>query len=382
MPSARSLFLLALPLAVASCTNYERLANDELTGEGFVNVELKATGKGSFDFTGSKADGVPCNGTIAITKGIGSSSKVESHQCERTCSAKTPDVCLDQGEAHEKAAEFDKARESYGQGCDNGSGPSCDNLAMLYVQGQGGPRDETKQAAFFARACELGDAVGCKNTGITLSKAAPPRLELAFASFKKSCDLGANDGCYELARSYMDGHGVAADPVAGFAGFDKACKAGVQHACSALGLYLVLGKGAPLDVPRGAKLLGDACAKDDGEACKNLGILVREGKVPPKDPKRFFALFDKACTLKDAAGCNELGLAFERAQGTARDQKRANELYQQSCDLGAAMACMNLGLDLRDGLGIARDAKRAAEMFDTACAGGQIRACDLRKKLH
>src|ERR1700679_1780584 len=107
---SRPILLAALSLAIAGCTSYDKLATDELAGAGFVDVELKATGKGSFDFTATSNEGQRCHGTIAITRGLGSHSKVENHECAalHECSSKTPAVCFEQGEAHDKAAEYSK----------------------------------------------------------------------------------------------------------------------------------------------------------------------------------------------------------------------------------------------------------------------------------
>lgn len=383
MSRPRPILLAALALATGGCTSYERLATNELGGAGFVDIELKPTGEGSFDFTGVSTDGQLCKGTIALTRGIFSMSKVENHACTpaHTCSNKTPAVCFEEGEQHDRAREYDKAGMAYAKGCDNGHAPSCTELALLQIDGKGLAKNPAKGLFTMEKGCKLGSAAACNNLGIISAHTEPPRLDLAFTSFDKACELGNNEGCQEAGFRYEEGVGVAADPVAGLARFDKACKAGLQRACGALGYYVLTGKGAPADVPRGAQLLGDACDKGSGEACKNLGLLLRDGTILPRDPKRAVSLFDKGCYLKDSAACNELALAYERGQGTAKDPQRADAHYQKGCDLGEVVACTNLAINLRDGLGVAKDRDRAAKLFDKACSGGLATACEQRKKL-
>lgn len=155
MSRRRLLLPAVLSLALAGCADYETLARDELTGAGFVKVELSPTGKGSFDFTGAKADGIPCHGTITVTSKLGTTSKVENHTCGvAPAPAETKPAYREEGAAHEKAGELDKARASYETGCDKGDAASCNALALLYLTGGGVTKDVAKGAVFYGKSCD------------------------------------------------------------------------------------------------------------------------------------------------------------------------------------------------------------------------------------
>ncbi len=326
---------------------------------------------------------------IGIEKSIGSTSTVKTSHCgvDHACSEKTPAyLAIEQGEAFEKAKPASTTRRGtrMPRAATSATAPRATTWPCSTPTARAPPRTRRRRSSTSARRARTGAGTGARTKGITLAHGEPPRLEPAFAAFKKGCELGSIDGCYEAGRCYMHGTGVAG---------------GSLPSPSARLRQGVQGR-RPAGVRRVRRLLrpGQGHARRPAARRQDPRRELRQGPrrvvqepsgswcarrpAPPKDPKRMVAFFEKACTGKDGAACNELGLAVEHGQGAPRDRKRATELYGQGCDLDEAVACANFGLSVRDGLGAPKDPKRAATAFEKAPApAASKRGCELRKKL-
>ncbi|HEY5934311.1 MAG TPA: hypothetical protein VIU61_06750, partial [Kofleriaceae bacterium] len=58
--------------------------------------------------------------------------------------------------------DFTKAATYYDRGCKGGESSGCVNLALLYRDGTGVPRDEDRARQLIKRACELGANEVCQ----------------------------------------------------------------------------------------------------------------------------------------------------------------------------------------------------------------------------
>ena len=50
----------------------------------------------------------------------------------------------------------------YAKACSLGNALGCFNCALTYYQGKELPKDTVKASAFFKKACDLGDAQSCR----------------------------------------------------------------------------------------------------------------------------------------------------------------------------------------------------------------------------
>jgi TPR repeat protein len=71
------------------------------------------------------------------------------------------DLCSDYLAGYDVLAEPQLARAPCEKACAGGVGEACDNLADMYQEGFGAPRDHSQAAVFRKRACELGDRDAC-----------------------------------------------------------------------------------------------------------------------------------------------------------------------------------------------------------------------------
>jgi uncharacterized protein len=71
------------------------------------------------------------------------------------------DLCSDYLAGYEVLAEPSLARGPCEKACQGGVGEACDNLADMYQEGYGAPRDTAQAATLRRRACDLGDRDAC-----------------------------------------------------------------------------------------------------------------------------------------------------------------------------------------------------------------------------
>lgn len=129
--------------------------------------------------------------------------------------------------------------------CDAGSADDCFQLSSCYANtAYGWAQDLAKFHRASKRACELGNAVACRNLGDTyrggFGVAADPKLaEAGFArarvSLRAGCDANDAGACHVLAHVYRKGDGVAADEAAARTLDVKSCRLG--HAISCMNLF-------------------------------------------------------------------------------------------------------------------------------------------------
>ncbi len=123
----------------------------------------------------------------------------DSAQCLARCDGSDAQACnaagvfleFDGGERSDPAL----ASAYYRKSCDGNYGPGCDNLAWLYLRGNGVPRDPPQAMVLFLAAfdaariaCARGDASGCLLAGEILyeGRGVPADEEAATAFFEKA----------------------------------------------------------------------------------------------------------------------------------------------------------------------------------------------------
>ncbi len=91
---------------------------------------------------------------------------------------------------------------------------------------------------YLSKACELNDSNGCMFLGIHLydpmqehGQQSQANNEKSFKADAKACELGNSVGCYNVANKYYFGHGVQKDAKISRSYFRKACNLGHDVAC-------------------------------------------------------------------------------------------------------------------------------------------------------
>ena len=85
----------------------------------------------------------------------------------------------------------------YQKACDSGEAGDCNNLGVLYENGQGVRQNYQKAAQLYQKGCDGGNALGCSNLGFLYENGQGVRQNFSTAKqyYGKACDLGLQLGC-------------------------------------------------------------------------------------------------------------------------------------------------------------------------------------------
>jgi TPR repeat protein len=189
-------------------------------------------------------------------------------------------------------------------------------------------------------ACEEGDAVLCKDLGIV--RARSDDMEGALQAFERACDADYGPGCREAGGMFVTnafGH-LDDAPDRGLAFFRRGCDLGDTNACYNGAIMVDEGMGVRKDKPLAARMYDTACEGEDAESCANASYLYLVGKKGvEKDEARALELAQKACTLEAGWGCHLAGVIYVDGLGLERDYAHATEAFAQACAHGFDYSC-------------------------------------------
>ena len=129
--------------------------------------------------------------------------------------------------------------------------------------------------------CQAGQASACNDWGMALrdgmgpdGKGTVPDPPASAAFFKKACDAGDILGCHNLGAAYAAGTGVSRDGKRAVAAYTKACDGDFMGSCMSLGLLLQLGfPGVPADRVAAKRYMQKACKGGMDGACVQLSTM-------------------------------------------------------------------------------------------------------------
>lgn len=96
-------------------------------------------------------------------KGVREDLQQAINYYDRACSAGDGNSCAHLGLLYEQDENYEYAAIYHQNGCDMGEATECSRLGWMYYYAQGVAQKEERAIKLFKKACELGDAMGCKN---------------------------------------------------------------------------------------------------------------------------------------------------------------------------------------------------------------------------
>jgi TPR repeat protein len=169
--------------------------------------------------------------------------------------------------------ESERAETLYRVACDRGSVEGCANLAIARTWGTEAPDPVARAASVVENACVSSrNPRACLVLGVLRSRgSAMARDENdekeGAAYFERACELGEMAACARLGKAYLVGDGVSADDVTAMRLFRRACDYARADACTGLATMYCMGRGSPRDPARAGALFKQACAAGDAVAC-------------------------------------------------------------------------------------------------------------------
>ena len=134
-------------------------------------------------------------------------------------------------------AEFDAGMAAL-EACQWGVAAACHNLAILWTNGKGGPKDMSRARPLFQTGCDgkyggKNPEDACFNFALTLEKGWGGAQDLTGARnyYLKACSIGQQFACFNAGNMQMQGIGGDVDDAGAFASYDKACGLDIGDGC-------------------------------------------------------------------------------------------------------------------------------------------------------
>lgn len=122
-----------------------------------------------------------------------------------------------------------------------------------------------------------------------------------------ACSNNVASACNEAGRSYELGIGVTRSGVAANTFYRKACDLGEINGCYNAAYLLETGGAGRRDVGCALALYRLACEQGNhGQSCLNIGLIYKSGIDVPRDEDRAREAFKRACDAGHAGGCMQL----------------------------------------------------------------------------
>lgn len=122
-------------------------------------------------------------------------------------------------------------------------------LGLVYAEGRGVQKDYVQATAWWAKAADKGHADAQFHLGIAYEKGdgVPENRAQAVAWYRKAAQKGHTDAQYNLGFAYEAGEGVLKDQIQAVAWYRKAAEQGHAGAQNNLGVKYLKGEGVPED---------------------------------------------------------------------------------------------------------------------------------------
>ena len=250
-------------------------------------------------FDSTRPAGIPGVSFTAIVPGTAISA------CEEAATAAPDDarIAMQLGRAYLAAKNLDAARTQFFRAYQQGNAQAAANLASLYMNGQGVPRDDTEALRLSKIAADQGNAQGQNSLGSLLGQGrGGPKDDMEAARlFKLAADQGFPPAQNNLGQLYQMGRGgLPKDDREAVRLFKLAADQGVASAQAHLGFNYLSGLGG--------------LTKDDREAVRLFKLSADQG---------------------NSLGQANLGFAYEHGLGgLAKDEREAARLYKLAADQG------------------------------------------------
>lgn len=191
----------------------------------------------------------------------------------------------------------------------------------------------------------------------TLYKLASVKEEIPLAL----CDVG---NCYQF------GIGVKANPRKAFEWYKRAANQSNPEGLFRLGLCYSEGSGTEKNLTKAIDCITKAAHFENKEAQYYLGECYLNGNGIEKNVGAAVYWLNKAAERNYPQAQFTLGKCYEEGKGVKQDLERAVKLYQKAAQQSDALALFRLGVCYQMGKGVDRDEFTAADFYQKASSQG------------
>lgn len=249
-------------------------------------------------------------------------------------------------------------------------------LGVIYLEGDGCVRNETKGIEFLYRAVADNEPHACYDLALYYIRTGV-NTEKAIALLQQSADLGNGNAAYKLGEMIAKGeNGLKQDFKNAVEYLTKAVDAGVDNAYIPLSMIYY---GVKKNVGHAIALLKrctDSSNRDLVALAANvLGDIYRCGEDDSIiDLVESVRWFTKAAEAGDADGMYALSVHYERGDGVTQDETEAMLWLRRAADAGHAKAQRRLGEAFYWGDGVPKDLDLAFKWCLAAAQQGDAEA--------
>ncbi len=276
------------------------------------------------------------------------------------------------------AGDYARARQDWSVLAEQGDPVAQYNLAMLFIQGLGVPREPQRALPHLRRAASAGYPPAQYELGLALLPDGPDPARAAAAFWlERSARQGHPMAAWRLGRLLAEADGASRSEEA-LAWLRRAEEAGIEGATDSLRTLEDMLPGGEVD--------------DGGDV--RSGLTEGRGTLAQRqaffEGQKAFIRQDYAEAVRVWSPLAEAGMAraqygiafmLESGWGVVQDYAEAAYWYQLAAQKGHRKAQFNLGKMYLDGRGIAADRGAGLYWVQTAADAGEPRARDLMSRL-
>lgn len=270
--------------------------------------------------------------------------------------------------------DAERAVAAYEQAADAGNTWAMLSLAEMLVRGDLVPVDRDRARSLIERAISSGNVRdGAYALGNLYRGANPPDMVSAVKAYEQAMAAGDDGAALTLARIFLRGEGVPADPARALSLIESAIAAGnVGDGSVALGNFYRSQE--PPDYAKAATAFEQAINAGETWGLLALAEMVRRGEGMKPDFARAKGLIEQAIVAGNVdGGAAMLGDLYRQSAPPDRDPLKAAEAYQQAIDAGNTGVMLVLAEMLRVGDGIPVDLARSKSLIEESIAAGNSR---------
>lgn len=242
-------------------------------------------------------------------------------------------------------------------GADQGNATAQFNLAMMYSNGRGVPKDGRIAVFWYTKVAEQGFTGAQFNLALMYAngQGIAKNEHLAVFWYTKAAEQGDGDAQYNLALMYANGRGVARNDSIAVHWYTKAAEQGDSAAQLNLGVHYDQGRGVPKDERMAVHWYTKAAEQGVLEAQFNLGLMYDYGESGTNDDRMAVFWYRRAAEQGLAPAQSELGKMYSSGRGVVKNEREAFLWRSAAAAQGNATAQAALGAMYALGVGVPKD---------------------------
>ncbi|HTR26948.1 MAG TPA: AMIN domain-containing protein [Terriglobales bacterium] len=241
----------------------------------------------------------------------------------------------------------------YKKAAQQGSIDAATDIALLYANGKGVPRDPEQAVQWFQRAAEGGDASAQYNLALMYMRAegVPRDYREAIRWLDAAADQNLVPPILALAEIYLQppNPSIAVDVNKGMQYYQKAASLGSAVAEVALGTMYTKGMTGKIDYDQAVGWYKKAAAQGEPDGEFALGVSYAMGHGVPVDYAEARRWLTPAANQGQIEAQYDLAIICEQGNGAPPDHEMAAHYYQLAADRGMAKAQYRFGMMLAKG---------------------------------